>query len=99
MTIIVFRGSKTNAGLVEALLHRRFMHLTRGRNRLWSKIGAGDTTGAARGTHEVYITFSLDAAYHLDVGNIVCKHASEQLLISRHLASGVLLSCHSTKGP
>ncbi len=71
MTIIVFRGSKTNAGLVEARLQKRYMHLTRGRNRLWSKISAGNTTGTARGTHEVYITFSLDAVYHLDVGNIV----------------------------
>ncbi len=54
------------AGLVEKRLQKRFMHLTHGRNRLWSKIGAGDTTGTARDTHEVYITFSLDAVYHLD---------------------------------
>ncbi len=42
--------------------HRRYMHLPHGSNRLWTGIGMGSSSGTARGTHHVFLTFSMEAA-------------------------------------
>jgi hypothetical protein len=75
LPLIVYRGSCENAGKVEKRLHRRFMGLKVGRNRLWQKEGSGSSIGTERDTHEVYITFSLDAVRLLDAGEIISTSA------------------------
>ncbi len=62
MNCCFVQGSKYNCGLVEAEFHRRNMHLPHGFNRLWSCIGAGDSNGNERGTHHVFLAFSMEAA-------------------------------------
>jgi hypothetical protein len=71
LTLIVYCGSCENAGIVEGVIHKRFMYLKQGRNRLWRKVSAGASNGMERDTHEVYITFSLDAVRLLDDGKII----------------------------
>jgi hypothetical protein len=56
------QDSKHNCGLVEAEFHRRNMHLDHGFNRLWTKIGAGSSSGNDPDTHQVFLTFSIEAA-------------------------------------
>ncbi len=75
LTLIVYRGSCENAGIVEGVIHERFMYLKQGRNRLWQKVSAGASNGSERDTHEVYITFSLDAVRLLDAGKIMSTSA------------------------
>jgi hypothetical protein len=75
LPLIVYRGSCENAGIVEGVIHRRFMYLKVGRNRLWQKVSSGASNGRERDTHEVYITFSLDAVHLLDAGEIMSTSA------------------------